>query len=81
MEIGNPLCRRGFLNYNHRCRVLWHNFCLWKAVECPQNFSAVFREAVHAPPELKLSLLSRVCNKNDIFSVPYKSSEIDSNCF
>lgn len=33
---------------------------------------------MHVPPELKLSLLSHVCNENDVFSVPHKSSEIDS---
>lgn len=76
----------GFLNcvsYNDRCRVSRHNFCLWKAVEVEylQNFLAVFREAVHAPPELKLSFLFHVRDENYIFSVPHKSIEIDSIWF
>lgn len=76
----------GFLNYdsdNDRCRVSWHNFCPWKAVEVEylQNFSVVFKEAVHAPPELKFSFLSHVWDENDIFSIPHKSIEIDSIWF
>lgn len=76
----------GFLNYDSDtdwCSVLWHNFCPWKAVEVEylQNFSAVFREAVHAPPELKLSFLSHVCDENDIFSIPHENIEIDSIWF
>lgn len=68
---------------NDRYRVSWPNFCLWKAVEVEylQNFSAVFREVAHAPPELKLSFLSHVCDENDSFSVPHKSIEMDSSCF
>lgn len=46
-----------------------------------QNFSAVFGEAVHAPPELKHSFLSHVCDENDIFSISHKSIEIDSIWF
>lgn len=66
-----------------RYRILRHNLCLWKPVEVEylQKFSAVFREAVHAPSKLKLSFLSHVCNENGIFSIPHKSIEIGSNCF
>lgn len=68
---------------NDRSRVSQHNFCQWKAVEVGylQNFSAVFREAVHAPPELKLGLLYLCAMRMMFFSVPLKSIKIDCNCF
>lgn len=66
-----------------RYRISWHNFCLWKEVEVEylQKFSAVFRKAVHAPPELKLSFLSMCAMRMILFFVPHENIEIGSNCF
>lgn len=50
-------------------------------IERLQSISALSRQAVYSLPKLKLSFLSCVCNEDDIFSVPHKSPETDSNCF